>query len=371
MCGPIAVAFSLSQSHSSWLANLRFQIILNLGRAISYTLVGAAIGGVGAVVLTGGQMAGIGSDIRRWMAIITGLMLVWFGIQKINPQLLPSLPLLHPLLQTKLHNRLSTTMRRFANQNQWWTPGLLGLCWGLIPCGFLYAAQIKAAERGDWGYGALTMLVFGLGTTPVMLGVGASASQLSQERRSQLYKMGGWVTLVIGMLTLARTDGMVDYTGHSAIALLIMALIARPISQWWSTPLKYRRALGVGAYVLALAHTAHMLDHSLKWNLQGWGFFPVEFQIGLGAGVMGLILMTPAALTSFDKLQVGLGKYWRKLHLLSVPGLIFATVHTILVGSRYLGSFNSNLINQLAAFLLAGVVFVVLVARLVIPDQRG
>ncbi len=37
-------------------------------------------------------------------------------------------------------------------QNHAFTPILLGLIWGLIPCGFLYTAQIKAAETGNLGY---------------------------------------------------------------------------------------------------------------------------------------------------------------------------------------------------------------------------
>jgi sulfite exporter TauE/SafE len=81
----------------------------------------------------------------------------------------------------------------------WWTPALLGSVWGLIPCGFLYAAQIKAAETGNLWLGAATMLAFGLGTMPMMLGVGVSASKLSADKRSQLFRLGGWVTLTIGI----------------------------------------------------------------------------------------------------------------------------------------------------------------------------
>ncbi len=76
--------------------------------------------------------------------------------------------------------------------------------------------------------------------------------------------MGGWVTLTIGILTLLRTDAMVDYTGHAAVLCLMLALLARPVSRFWQFPLRYRRVLGVGAYVLSLAHTGHMLDHTYE-----------------------------------------------------------------------------------------------------------
>ncbi|MBO3462743.1 urease accessory protein UreH domain-containing protein, partial [Aetokthonos hydrillicola] len=270
MCGPLSVAFSLSskQETRNWRQQLHFHILLNLGRIISYALVGAGIGLLGSVLLASGQMAGIGSELRHWIAIITGIMLIWFGLGQIKPDFLPRIPLLHPILQGSLHNRLSTGMMKLSLNTRWWTPALLGMTWGLMPCGFLYAAQIKAAETGNLWKGAATMLAFGIGTLPAMLFIGVSTFLVSKDRRSQLFRLGGWVTLTIGVITLLRTgDTMVDYTGHAALICLIMALIARPISRLWSAPLHYRRALGVGAFVLSGLHTAHMMEHSLKWNL--------------------------------------------------------------------------------------------------------
>jgi uncharacterized protein len=347
MCGPITVAFSLSQQQSTqfW-RQFRFHGLLNLGRIVSYALVGAAIGALGSVLLAGGQLAGIGSSLRQAMTILTGLMLIWFGLVQIKPNFLPRLPLFHPLTQNSWHGRLSAAMTRLSEQNQWWTPLLLGGVWGLIPCGFLYAAQIKAAQTGNIWLGAATMLAFGLGTMPMMLGVGVSASRLSGERRSQLFRLGGWVTLVIGILTLLRTDAMVDYTGHGALILLMLALIARPISGLWAGLLRYRRALGVGAFVLSLAHTAHMLDHTLQWNFDALSFMLPQHQAGIGLGALAVVLMVPAALTSFDRLQRALGQRWRLIHLLGVPALVLATLHTVLIGSHYLGELQLGWDNQ-------------------------
>ncbi|MBW4603483.1 MAG: sulfite exporter TauE/SafE family protein [Calothrix sp. FI2-JRJ7] len=367
MCGPLAAAFSLSQTQNTpdWRQQLQFHILLNLGRTLSYMIIGAAIGAIGSVFLASGQMAGVGSDMRRFLAIITGLMLIWFGLRQIKPDLLPRVPLLHPLLQSKLHDRLSAGMVKLSLKPTWWTPALLGITWGLIPCGFLYAAQIKAAETGDLIKGATTMLAFGLGTLPTMLGVGISTSVLSKDKRSQLFRLGGWVTLIIGALTLLRTgDMMVDFTGHAALFCLMLASIARPISNLWSAPLRYRRALGVGAYVLSIAHTTHMLQHSLDWNFEAFWFLPLQFQWGIAAGGVALVLMTPAALTSFDSMQKKLGQYWRQIHLLSVPALIFAVVHTITTGSLYLGALSITWQNQLAIISLAILMLIVLLLRL-------
>ncbi|MGK7923529.1 MAG: sulfite exporter TauE/SafE family protein, partial [Trichodesmium sp.] len=250
MCGPLTASFSLSAkspvSSNKW-RQFQFHTLLNFGRLCSYTLTGAGIGALGSVLVASGHLAGIDSDLRRWLAIITGLMLIWFGLAKVQPQLLPNLPIFHPFKKSNLHNRLSAVMVNLSMENKWWTPALLGLVWGLMPCGFLYAAQIKAAETSNIWLGAASMFAFGLGTLPSMLGVGMLTSFLSADKRSQLFQMAGWVSIFVGIMVVMRNGDMVDYTGHAAIFCLMLALVARPISRFWSQPLRYRRALGVGA----------------------------------------------------------------------------------------------------------------------------
>jgi uncharacterized protein len=372
MCGPIAAAFSLSQRRASINQPLRylhssamlFHLLLNFGRLLSYVLIGAGIGALGSVLIAGGQMAGVGSLLRRIMALMTGSLLIWFGLTQVSPEILPKLPLLHPLLQGKLHERLSQAMVKLSMGDRWWTPFFLGAIWGLIPCGFLYTAQIKAAGTGSFWAGGLTMLGFGLGTLPTMLLVGISAEAMSRDRRSQLFRMGGWVTLVIGILTLLRSaDTMVDYTGHAALICLMLSLVARPISRLWSFPLRYRRAFGVGAFILSIAHTFHMIVHSWNWQVNKLFFMLPQHQFAILAGGVALLLMLPLALTSFDRAQNWLGKGWRSLHLLSIPVLILVVLHAMLVGSHYLGALQLTAVNRGAAIGLGIMGAIVLVAR--------
>jgi hypothetical protein len=365
MCGPLTVAFSLSQAHSemlSWRASLSYHILLNLGRISSYALVGAAIGGASQLLIHSGQLTGVGSQLRHGIAILTGLLLIGFGLKQIKPDLLPSLPIFHPL-QGKLHQRLSAGMLNLSMALRWWTPLLLGLCWGLMPCGFLYVAQLKAIAQGNWMLGAATLLAFGLGTMPTLLGIGISASRLSASTRSQLFRLGGWITLAIGILTLLRTDRMVDITGHAALLLLMLALIARPISRIWSAPLRYRRALGVGAFIIAVAHALGRLEHTFEWNLAAIPYLVPQHQIALAASITALLLMVPVACTSSDYWQKLLGSSWRKLHLLAVPALVLVTIHAILIGSDYLGELGTSGGHQGRAIALVALTLAVLLLR--------
>jgi hypothetical protein len=156
---------------------------------------------------------------------------------------------------------------------------------------------------------------------------------------------------------------MVDYSGHGALACLILALIARPISRLWASPLRYRRGLGVGAFVMAVVHTTHMIEHSLQWQFAALFFLPPDFQWGMAAGAVALVLITPAAFTSFESLQKYLGQRWRQIHLLSIPALLLSAIHTVLIGSHYLGSLELTWGNKLAVVIMGIVTFGVLLIR--------
>ncbi len=355
MCGPLTVAFSLSFAANEELAanekrrvsQLKFHLLLNIGRLASYALVGAAIGGLGAVLLASGQMVGVGSVLRRSVSVGMGGLLIWFGLTQASPGLLPTLPFLHPALQQGMHERISQVMMRVSGGSQALMPLLLGLLWGLIPCGFLYTGQLRAIATQSWLGGMVVMLAFGLGTLPAMVTTGVVTSALSSDRRSQLFRLGGWMTVIIGILLLLRTgDTMSDYSGHAALFCLMAALIARPISRLWPALLRYRRAMGVGSFALSSLHILHMFSHAWNWNWQAVQFMLPTHQIGIWLGAIAFLLILPAALTSFDLAQKTLGNRWRKIHLLGVPALLLAAIHMVLTGSHYWGALALSWQNQ-------------------------
>jgi len=365
MCGPLSVAFSLSSQQilQPWYNPVFFHCCLNGGRLVSYMVTGGIIGALGSVVVAGGQIAGIDSQVRQGFAILTGVLLLWLGLQQINPQFLPPVPFLHPLWQSKLHHHLVKGMERLSFTSHWGVPTALGLLWGFIPCGFLYTAQIKAAETGSLWKGAMVMFAFGLGTLPAMAGIGLSSERMGANQRQQLFQKGGWVTLTIGILTLTRSSEMVDYTGYGAFVFLCLALVARPVHNLCPHLLLYRRTLGLVSFFLSLAHLFHMVEHSLAWNLQAIPFLIPLHQTGMIAGLMALIAMVPMAITSTDRWTMRLGSRWRRLHLLGIPALLLCVAHIILSGSNYLGSLQWNTIHWIRSSILAGIFGFILLLR--------
>jgi hypothetical protein len=367
MCGPLSVAFSLIQTQTvkpSVEQQFCFHVLLNLGRILSYTLVGAGIGAIGSVVMAGGQFAGLGSPLRQGLSVATGCLLMLMGLAQILPQWQLRLPFLHPFRLHRLHERLNVVLANHAHQSHRFTPIVLGLVWGLIPCGFLYVAQLQAATTGSLWQGALILLAFGSGTLPVMLGVGLSTAWVSADRRSQLFRLGGWVTLFMGGLTLFRSGThMSDLTGHGALLALILALVARPLSRLWPLLLQYRRLLGVSSFLLAIVHTLHMAQHTFNWNLATIDFMLPPQRWALGAGIVALLLMVPAVCTSSDGMVVRFGQSWRMLHLLVLPAFLFSILHTLWLGSHYLGGLERSTSQWVTVAGLTGLACGVLLVR--------
>ncbi len=348
MCGSLAVALATNSSAVTWKQAWWFHGAMNLGRVLSYGLGGAVLGGVSAAVISGGQLVGIGSQLRSIIALIGGLLLIGSGLGQVFPGKWP-LPKL-----ASCHRSIQKTTQQ---------PWLLGILWGLMPCGFLYTAQLKAIESGSVSQGALTMLAFGLGTTPVMLGIGFAAGYWSIERRSQLRRAGGWIAILVGVLTLGRSGETMSNAGYGAISCLALALVARPVSKLWPGLMSYRRLLGVGAAVLSIAHTLHVVVHGWDWNWGAWAFLVPSQQAGILAGCGSLVFLLPAALTSFDRAQTYLGHNWRRLHLLGVPAIVLATCHGILTGASYLGTVQVTFDHQVRSIIFLGVTFLVLLIR--------
>jgi len=85
---------------------------------------------------------------------------------------------------------------------------LLGALWGLIPCGLVYTVLLTAASTANPAGGALTMLAFGAGTLPAMLGLTAAAPSLTaflQDRTVR--KIIGFALMVLAIWTLVMMSG--------------------------------------------------------------------------------------------------------------------------------------------------------------------
>jgi sulfite exporter TauE/SafE len=80
---------------------------------------------------------------------------------------------------------------------------LFGMVWGWLPCGLVYTALALAATTGNILNSAMTMLAFGLGTLPAIVGAGIMTGTLAKLAGTQRFKQFiGLILVMIGLIAV-------------------------------------------------------------------------------------------------------------------------------------------------------------------------
>lgn len=91
------------------------------------------------------------------------------------------------------------TRRRFAGR-----PLIIGLLTGVMPCGALSAMWLCAMSSGSAARGALVMLVFSLGTVPLLFLFGALQSFLPRGWMKYIVKGSAVLVVTLGLSMLVK-----------------------------------------------------------------------------------------------------------------------------------------------------------------------
>lgn len=189
MCGPIALAVPVKRTNN--LTILRDSLTYNLGRVLTYGLLGLLIGSVGITVETFGVM--------QWISIIAGIVLILFAWRKYISSFLPMIK-----LDFGLTMFVSRSIGKLMKSKSAFKLPTLGMLNGLLPCGMVYVALGNAMLAGSMTGGMLAMFAFGIGTMPGMLFVTFMANRLTPSVRFKLSKAVPYVLTILGFLVIAR-----------------------------------------------------------------------------------------------------------------------------------------------------------------------
>ena len=170
-------------------------LLYNTGRVISYSVIGFLLGGMG-MLLTGGGGMGIPLLLQGILKIIAGLLMVIMGINMLGwITLLRKFQIRFP---QSLADKINKKRRR---ENR---PFFIGLLNGLMPCGPMQSMQIIALGSGNPVSGAAAMLMFSLGTVPLMLGFGSMVSALGKKYTKIVMRVGSVLVVVLGLAMLSQ-----------------------------------------------------------------------------------------------------------------------------------------------------------------------
>lgn len=180
MCGGIVAAYCNANPDPK--AHWQY----NLGRLISYTTIGALLGGFGSVFLPSPTITGL-------ITLVAGLIMVLYGLEQL---------LARPFL-SKITLPWSRFFKVFG-QSKSSAPFFVGLANGLMPCGPLQTLQLYALSSGSAIRGGLSLGIYALGTIPLMLGFGHFLARLSRSQVSKALRISGVIIIILGLLLLGR-----------------------------------------------------------------------------------------------------------------------------------------------------------------------
>ncbi|WP_029269304.1 sulfite exporter TauE/SafE family protein [Flavobacterium sp. KJJ] len=208
MCGPIAMM--LPVDHHNEAKKITQLITYHLGRLSAYATIGLIFGLLGR----GFFLAGLQQK-----------MSIFIGIAMIIAVLLPEKLFSRYNFSKPVYNVISKIKSSLGNQfknKSYKSLFTIGLLNGFLPCGLVYVALFGAIAMQSASFGVLYMLLFGLGTIPLMTIVVYIHSLIKLPFRNKIQKAIPYVAVIIGVLFILRGLGLgIPYVSPSNMSLFV------------------------------------------------------------------------------------------------------------------------------------------------------
>lgn len=190
MCGPIALA--LPAPFTEHIPFVISRIIYNMGRVVTYTVLGGMVGFFSRIVSIGGYQQGL--------SIAVGLILLLIPAWRKLRALLDRAGSLPRRLAANITGRIKDLFGSGSSGSLF----LIGLLNGLLPCGFVYMALATAATSGGIEPSLLFMAAFGFGTIPAMLGVSLAGNMVPVTFRQKMQSFTPYFMALVGIILILR-----------------------------------------------------------------------------------------------------------------------------------------------------------------------
>jgi len=181
---------SLSATFARSGDKIKPQVLFHLGRIVSFFVLGGLLGLLGSALTLSSTASFILGLVVALIMLLLGLNLLdIFGWTKHLTPAMPKFISKHALGVSKLNHSL--------------TPFLVGLTTFFLPCGFTQSMQIFALSSGSFLSGGLSMLVFALGTLPVLALISFSSVGFKDPKKSRIFfRTAGLIVVFFALLNL-------------------------------------------------------------------------------------------------------------------------------------------------------------------------
>ncbi|HWS59622.1 MAG TPA: sulfite exporter TauE/SafE family protein [Flavobacterium sp.] len=210
MCGPIAMMLPVDRDNP--VKKTTQILVYHLGRLTAYATIGLIFGLVGrGLYLAGFQQK----------------MSIFIGIAMITIVLIPEKDFANynfskPVF--KLISSIKTSLGSQFKRKSYKSLFAIGLLNGFLPCGMVYVALFGAIAMQNEFFGVLYMILFGLGTVPVMSSIVYFNSLITISTRNKIQKIIPIIVVIIGILFIFRGLGLgIPYISPSDISLFVQS----------------------------------------------------------------------------------------------------------------------------------------------------
>ncbi len=194
MCGPIAFMLPVDQTNNYKKFGQIF--IYHFGRLMAYGIIGLVFGFLGKGLSIFGAQQKLSIAIGVLMILV--VLIPYKTFNKYN--------LSKPIYKviSKVKNQLGKELKK-KSPDTFLTIGFLN---GFLPCGLVYMALFGAIAMGNALQGGLYMMLFGLGTIPLMTTAIYFSGLLKGGIRQKVQKAIPVFVVVIGLLFILRGLGL-------------------------------------------------------------------------------------------------------------------------------------------------------------------
>ena len=208
MCGPIAFVLPIDRTNK---ARGAYQTMLyHTGRLLAYSSIGALFGLLGRGLYFAG--------FQQRLSILIGVIMIAIVLTPV--QIFNKYNFSKPFynLIGKVKSKLGFYLKQKSNKAIF----TIGFFNGFLPCGMVYMALVGAVATSEFYLGAFYMLLFGLGTIPIMTIAVYSKNIFSLNLRKKITKTIPVFVVIIGLLFILRGMGLgIPYVSPKDVKLQV------------------------------------------------------------------------------------------------------------------------------------------------------
>lgn len=194
MCGPIALMLPVGQTKG--VQKVVLIGIYHLGRILAYALIGLVFGLLGKGIALFGY--------QQQLSIATGVFMILIV-------LVPSikhLKLFSGSFMVRFIGKIKSSLGNSLKKQSKDTLLTIGFLNGFLPCGLVYMALVGALAAADASLSSLYMVLFGVGTIPMLTVAIYSKGLLQQSAIVRLRKFIPVFIVLLGLLFILRGLGL-------------------------------------------------------------------------------------------------------------------------------------------------------------------